>query len=153
GDDGKYVVKLPREGFSNEYIEYEASITQQLTPLGLPMPAMIETVQVGERVGIVYERVNGLELTKQFEAKPWRLFEIARRLADLQAETPRQAAPALPSCHDRMWREITSADLPDDLRSGILDEFTTLPDDDKVCHLDFHMLNILSTAYGDVVID
>ena len=153
GDSDKYVIKLPRDGFTNGMIEYEASITQQLTPLGLPMPAMIETVQVGERVGIVYERVHGLELGKQLEARPWMLFDIARRMADLHYKIHQYAAPLLPSCRERMRREIPEADLPDDLRAKILTALETLPDAENLCHYDFHPLNILATANGDVVID
>ncbi|MBX3081067.1 MAG: phosphotransferase [Anaerolineae bacterium] len=154
GKGEQYVIKLPREGFTNEMIAYEAKITQQLTPLGLPMPAMIETAQVGERLGIVYERVNGQELGKQLEAKPWTLFNIARRMADLHFAIHQHAAPPeLPSLRERMQREITTADLPDHLRADILASFQRLPDSDRVCHVDFHMLNVLSNATGDVVID
>jgi len=154
GDGERYVIKLPREGFTNDMIAYEAKITQQLTPLGLPMPAMIETAQVGDRLGIVYERINGLELGKQLEARPWTLFNIARRMADLHfAIHQHSAPPELPSLRERMRREISTADLHESARQRILAVFETLPDSDRVCHVDFHMLNVLSTANGDVVID
>ena len=63
-------------------------------PHALGIPEAHEFVEVGDRNGIVFERVDGPSLFDSVRAKPWTLFRATRVLADLHARIHRCPAPA-----------------------------------------------------------
>ena len=148
------VLKLFRAEFPQGDADYEAKVGRAVGALGIPAPAVIDVVERDGRRGIVYQRVEGRSMLQTLSKQPWRLFELARTLADLHAAMHRQSAPSLPAYRSRLERDIRSAPaLPDDLRTKALASLESLPEMDRVCHADFHPDNIILTSSGPVVID
>ncbi len=159
-----YVVKLFLRGFSRETIEREARVGRVINELGLPVPKVIELIEVNGRCGIVFERAgSGRTMLQEFAAKPWRLSSSLRVFTDLHFEMHRHSVPELPPLRRRLAeriRRITGADVPGDLRelaerakAAGLAELEKLPEDDKLCHGDFHPDNIIMSPRGPVIID
>ncbi|MBX3066907.1 MAG: phosphotransferase [Anaerolineae bacterium] len=153
GDDGTQVIKLPRPGFNNSQIEYEAQIAEAVHAVGVPMPAPLGLVQVGERKGLIYERIKGMSLGQWIAARPYRLFNGARRLASLHYQIHQQRTTALPSQRERLLRTIDQVDVSAEIKRETLEVLAMLPDDQIVCHGDFHLENVLLTETGAVTID
>ena len=87
-------------------------------------------------------------------SKPWKLGHFARLLAELHADMHAQQAPELPSQKQRLIDKTKgAAPLSDRLKAQALDALTEMPDDDRLCHGDFHPDNVLMTANGPVIID
>jgi aminoglycoside phosphotransferase (APT) family kinase protein len=159
-----YVVKLFLKGFSRETMQREARVGRVVNELGLPVPKVIELIEVDGRYGIVFERVgSGRTMLQELGAKPWLLSSLFRVFTDLHLEMHRRSVPELPPLRRRLAeriRRITSADFRDDLRelaerakATALAELEELPEDDKLCHGDFHPDNIIMSPRGPVIID
>lgn len=149
------ILKLFYEWFELEKIENEARISQSIHASGLPTPAVGEILRLGDRYGLVYERVYGESMWKSFQHKPWNWTRYAHRCAELQVSihgTTLQTS--LPSLRQNLEDNILhAAALPDHLRAKVLSELRSMPDGMQLCHGDFWPGNILMTPDGEIIID
>jgi len=136
-------------------VAQEFAITNAAQAAGVPAPAAYGLVEVEGRHGIVFERITGVSLLSELQAKPGRLFAIARQLGELHAQIHAVRAPDnLPTQRWQIEGGIEDArglDAAD--RQIALDSLKKLPDGESLCHGDFHPDNILMSAHGPVIID
>lgn len=152
-EEGK-ILKLYREGFSPDDVDYEQRLARIVHASGLPVPAAFDIVEVNGRRGIVYQRMDGPSMLETINKHPGQLRRSMRQLADLHIEMHTRSVPELPSQRERLQRKIQRAQpLPDDLKAAALQALEALPDGDRLCHGDFHPGNILLTASGPIIID
>jgi uncharacterized protein (TIGR02172 family) len=148
------VLKLFQPWADRGMVEYEQRLAQTVIAAGVKAPAVGEIVSQGERLGLVYERVNAESLLKRLMAHPWQARQYARQMAELHAAMHAARAPDLPPMHERLaWKIRRAKPLSEALRQAALTALEKLPQDDAVCHGDFHPDNILVTARGLMVID
>jgi uncharacterized protein (TIGR02172 family) len=149
------VIKLFRDQRPRSWIEYEASTARAIQATGLSVPAVGDIVEVGGRLGLIYDRVEGRPMVELMLAKPWTIGRYARLLAELQADVHRVCGPAeLPSQRERFrWRLERGGDLPARVQQAALAALEELPDGEALCHADFHHNNVLMTEKGPVIID
>ena len=148
------VLKLFRIWFPPEVAEWEASIVRAVHAAGLPVPAVGEILEIGDRVGLTYEHVEGVSMTRAMLARPWASFRFARRLAELHALIHDCTTSEVPAQREQLEDRIEAAPaLPSELRSAALGVLARLPDGNRLCHGDFGPDNVLITAAGPVVID
>jgi aminoglycoside phosphotransferase (APT) family kinase protein len=133
----------------------EVAAMRAASDAGVPVPGVYDVIEVDGRPGIVMDRVDGGSMGDAIVGRPWQVFKLTRRFAEIQAALHGLAAPAgMTSTHERAAGRI--ARLPDDeaaLRrygEGLLGE---LPAGEALLHGDFHPLNLLMAASGPVVID
>lgn len=69
---------LPKTAIQNEY-EVSINIYNQLNLT----PKVYELIEIDNRSGIVYERINGITMMKVIASKPWKVRKEAQRLAEL----------------------------------------------------------------------
>jgi aminoglycoside phosphotransferase (APT) family kinase protein len=106
-------------------LAHEAQVMEHVRRAGFPAPRVEELRASGTE--LVMERLEGPLMGEAVVRQPWRLFDLARLLADLHARLGQIKAPA-------------------GLRQ--------LPDGgDAVVHLDLHPFNVIMTKVGPVVID
>lgn len=148
------VLKLYFEGASEAWVAREVRATRAVREAGIPAPTIAEVVRIGGRSGFVLERLEGGSMLAELERRPWRLFRLARMLADLQARFNRVEAQGMPSFKTQLRETIEmSRRVPDDLRRQTLAALDRLPDGKAIGHGDFHPDNVLLTATGPVIID
>lgn len=152
---GGRVLKLFHEGpVARTRVEREFIATHVIHEAGLPVPAVYEIVEVEGRLGIVFERVEGVSLLGLTQARPWKLFEMIRQAAEIHAEINRSRAPAgLRSLRERIAERIDVSDALDSDKQAARERLAILPDGTAICHGDFHLDNVLLTRRGPVVID
>ena len=93
-------------------------------------------------------------MLKITQVRPWTLISSARTMASLHAQMHDHASSSLPSQRERMERKIGNAPgLSQDKKKAILDILSDLPDENSICHGDFHPDNILMSQSGPIVID
>jgi uncharacterized protein (TIGR02172 family) len=152
-DDG-HVLKLYREWCPPDWVDYEARIARAVYEAGIPSPEAGEIVTVDGRRGLLYERLEGPSMLENMNARPWMLLKYARSLAELHRQIHRQSISRLPSYKDRLGYDIrNNAHLSEKLRRKALDLLSSLPNQEKICHGDYHPGNVLLTKSGPVVID
>lgn len=154
GESGK-ILKVYRAGFSPEDAAYEASIASKVQEAGIACPRFYEMTEFQGRPALVYERIDGPTMAELVFKRPWRIPQLARRMARLHRT---MHAPILevdlPSQREKYARSIEISDLLSaDLKKILLQRFATLPEDCRLCHGDFHPGNILSPGGRDLTID
>jgi uncharacterized protein (TIGR02172 family) len=148
------VVKLFNSGIARETVEYEANLTRIVHGTGLPVPAVGDVCEINGRFGLELECVDGSSMLQALVSKPWNFAVLARQLAELQVEMHTCVVPGLPSQHEKLMRKIDRTEkLPEKVRQEALRALELLPEDNKLCHGDFHPGNILLSSHGPVIID
>jgi aminoglycoside phosphotransferase (APT) family kinase protein len=149
------LLKLLHARFPREVAEREFEITRALHAAGVPVPAVYELQEIDGRFGFVIERIDGISLLQLAERRPWKLFYVARLLADLHAALHQHTAPPpLPTQRSQLERWLADArDFTPAERKAAETSLAQLPDGDTLCHGDFHPANILLSNRGPVIID
>lgn len=153
-DDGR-VLKLFHGGFPRSRIENEFRVSRALHSAGLKVPEAFDVVEAEERVGIIFERIDGISMLRFVERKPWKLFYAARLLAELHAHVHGHQAPAeLPTQREQIKTWLAAAeDFSEGERIAAETSLAALPDGGILCHGDFHPTNIIFSEHGPVIID
>ena len=150
---GGRVLKLLNTGLPDSWAELEAKHTRYARDAGLPVPSVIDTVEVDGRQGIVYERIEGMSMESRVKARPLTLVASARKLAELHVQVHACAAPEFPSQRLILTAEIKAAGLPEKVAEAALAALHRLPNDDAMCHNDFHLSNMIMSPRGAIIID
>ncbi|MDH3231016.1 MAG: phosphotransferase [Alphaproteobacteria bacterium] len=150
--DGQ-VIKLFRERAS--FHGHELAATRAASASGLAVPAVIGgLVEVEDREGIVFERVDGPTMAGYVEDHPDEAVGCAVRMADLHAEIHRRDVSGIVELGQILTWAIDRADaLALDTRKAVLGILDRLPGGSALCHGDFHPHNIIMGASGPVAID
>jgi hypothetical protein len=153
-EEGK-VIKLFFDWFELGDIQFEQKLNTNIHASGLPVPAPGEIIRVNGRNGLIYTRIDGLNMWETLGQQPLRLMEFARRTAKLQAEMhANPTRPNIPSQRYRLENKLKHAEiLPQTLKDSALVQLAQLPDGESICHGDFHPGNILITGKRAVIID
>jgi aminoglycoside phosphotransferase (APT) family kinase protein len=149
------VLKLFHRSFPRVNAERHYRVTRAVHAAGLPAHAANEFIDVEDRCGIVFERVDGVSLIDIVRARPRTLFCAVRQLAELHASIHRrEAPPELPLQREWIAGGIDAApDVPASKRQAAKAALADLPNGMVVCHGDIHPANVLLTPRGPVVIN
>jgi aminoglycoside phosphotransferase (APT) family kinase protein len=152
-DEG-HILKLYRAWCPPDWVEYEARIARAVHEAGIASPAAGEIIEVKGRYGLIYERIEGISMLQDMNARPWMILNHARSLAELHVRINQQSIPGLPSYKARLRFDIRNTPhLDEALRNKTLSILENLPAGQNVCHGDYHPGNVLITKRGPVVID
>lgn len=152
--DDRHILKLYRDWCPLDWADYEARVAHAITEAGIPSPAAGDIVEVDGRRGLIYERLEGISMLQDMNARPWLLLQHARALAELHVKINQRSITGLPIYKDRLNHDIHSTlHLPEDLRNKALAALDILPDGQNVCHGDYHPGNVIITKNGPIVID
>ena len=149
------VLKLFYDWMPAYAIEYEARVARAVHAAGLPVPAVGEIIEMGSRLALVYERVDGLPMDQVLAKNPWKFPSFTRLLAQLHIDMHTSSiTPDIPSQKHRLEQRMQETDvLPNDLKNAVLNTLRKMPDGERLCHGDFHPQNVLMTQQGPVIID
>jgi aminoglycoside phosphotransferase (APT) family kinase protein len=150
------VLKLWRPTMPADRADREAAALTALAGQGVGVPRLLGRADLDGRRGLVVERVDGIDFLTTIGRQPWRMWRVARIMADLHVAIHAVPAPAsLPPLRSVLAARIDAAG--DVLERSLADFARTtlaqLPDGDRLCHGDFHPGNILGPWSAPVVID
>ncbi|WP_164821738.1 phosphotransferase family protein [Paenibacillus koleovorans] len=146
-------IKLFRSGTSVAQVTHEYEIAGIVHQAGLPVAEPYELFQMGERIGIIYERITGLTLLKHIITDLRKLRWAAELSGQLHADLHKVSTCALPSQRNRMSRNILAAPLEENVKAKAMELLVQLPDGDSLCHGDFHVDNVIFTTNGSIIVD
>ena len=148
------VVKLFKSGFPREAIELELHQSRIAHGAGVPTPRPEGLVTVAGRTGLVFERLDGPTLYELVAARALPAEGLAARFFALQRRVHACKAPALPALAEKLARRIAQAGgVPEAAKRAALEALAAAPESDTLCHGDFHPLNVIVSARGDLAID
>ncbi|MDF2485661.1 MAG: hypothetical protein K0R46_1829 [Herbinix sp.] len=148
------ILKLFRKEFPFSGIEKEYKVSREVESLGLPIPKVGEMVDYDGRTGIIYERIMGESMLKLITTKPWTAGRYAKQLAKLQYEMHQCEANGINSYKESLeWNIRRTGALTEDTKQAILIIMEQLPEENYLCHGDFHPGNILKTSDNYIILD
>jgi Phosphotransferase enzyme family len=151
---GSRVVKLYRSPERKPATFREAAIHAAIGAMALPVPAIWGVQEVGGRWGIVFDRINERSFAERMREDPSVIPECLRTLARLHARIHTHPARQLGGLKSRLATRIAGTELLGEPRKRILlDRLADVPEGDRLCHGDFHPINVLGQNSLPVVID
>ncbi|MDD3224125.1 MAG: aminoglycoside phosphotransferase family protein [Clostridium sp.] len=148
------ILKLFRYDVPKIVIENEYEVSINIYKKFKITPKVYELIEVDDRSGIIYERINGISMMKVIASKPWKLKREARRLAELHKLIQQKVEFDLPNGKTRLKDNISNTELlEDNVKNKLYEYIDKLEDDNILCHGDLHPDNILITSKGQVIID
>ena len=148
------VLKLYHENWPADIVEEEARICRLLREMGLAVPAVSGTVEDDSRFGVIYQRVNGPTMLHKFSSAPWTLHRLMGAFADLQISIHQQRVSDLPSIRETMLVSIDNAlSVPASMKEAAVKVLERLPEENFLCHGDFHPDQIIMSKHGPIIID
>lgn len=139
------IIKLYKKDFPEDAINQEFLISNFAYSLGIHTPQPFELKDLNGRQGIIFQRISGFTLLKMMTMRPWSMNNHSRTLATLHSELhTHDAAGAL-----RKQKLVLSGNikatplLAEEEKEKIINYLEGLPDDNKLCHGDFHPDNVL----------
>ena len=151
---GSRVVKLCRSTGSKQVTFREAAVHAAVEALGLPVPAVWSVQQIGGRWGIVFDRVSGVSFAEQMRGDAADVPQYLQILARLHSCIHAHPANQFSSLKVWLATNIARTMLLDEPRKQVLlSGLAEMPDGDRLCHGDFHPMNVLGEASQPIVID
>jgi serine/threonine protein kinase len=148
------VLKLYFDWVKPHWVEEEAAGTRAAHAAGLPVPWCGDIVEIGGRLGIVFEKISGISMLEAFRQHPQQVLSLVERLARLHIQMHATSISTLINQAEAIkWNLEHCAFLNDRQLKGLLAQLEKLPGGDRVCHNDFHPDNVMLTDQGPVIID
>ena len=148
------VIKLYRSPDAKAAAFREAAIQAAVERLGLPVPAVWGVQQVDGRWGVVFDRIRQVSFAARIAAGPETVPVHLEEMARLHVRIHAHPAPQFASLKTKLASDIAAArPIGDEQRSALLGRLGAMPDGDRLCHGDFHPMNVLGDIAHPVVID
>lgn len=154
--DAHKIIKLFNHGYPQHAIENEYHISKMLYNSGLPVANAHNLITYQNRLGIVYDRIQGVTMLKNIYSKPWQYRQYAKKLAELHHYIHQETVMdmEIDSYKNKLITDMQKTDLLDTSTIDKIIAYTqALPEGNKICHGDFHPDNILCNNDKHVVID
>lgn len=153
--EGDRVIKLFRVDFPMEDIEAEFDIAKNVSDAGVDTPTAYEIIEIEGQFAIIYERIYGEEvivkLRENILKAPYYMRQMAITLADLHSKS---IAIELPSLVEKYTRGLEQAPLiSDKTRETLIQHLRSLPEEQSVCHGDYHVKNVMISDNRTIIID
>jgi aminoglycoside phosphotransferase (APT) family kinase protein len=151
---GSRVVKLYRSPAAKQAAFREAAIHAAVEALGLPVPAVWSVRQICGRWGVVFDRVSAASFAERMRTEPTVVPRYLEILARLQARIHAHPADRLGNLKVRLAANIARTKHLEERQSQtLLSRLADMPEGDRLCHGDFHPMNVLGEVARPIVID
>ncbi|MWV44532.1 phosphotransferase [Paenibacillus sp. HJL G12] len=138
------VLKLFRDGIPRELAEKEFKISEAMYQSGISVPQPFEMREKEGRLGIVYEKAEGMTMLAAISQNPGIVEAEARRMAKLHAEIHKGNVEGLTRQKALLASQIAEAPfLTEDEKNKIVAGLDLLEEGFVICHGDYHPDNII----------
>lgn len=147
------VLKLFYQGYPKESVEKEFCNAMSIRDMNFIKPKAYEIISCEERIGIIYDRVEGESLL-DWVMKTGDVQKCAVFMAKLHKEIFKNRSSNVPNYKEFLkFHILNEKSVNLDKREEVLKMIDKLPDGDTLCHGDFHPGNILISDEKLIVID
>jgi Putative homoserine kinase type II (protein kinase fold) len=149
-------VKLYPAGEDRDEVEQEAKAAALVHGLGVPSVRCDGLTEVDGRLGIIFERLDGISFNEVAERDLRKFGQVCRDLADCHARMHAAHTTELPDVRELAIGLLAAAPLTElgqAEREALTAHLRSLPDGDSVLHLDYHPQNVFQHRDGWAIID
>jgi aminoglycoside phosphotransferase (APT) family kinase protein len=151
---GSRVMKLYKLRAAKPAAFREAAIHAAVEALGLPVPAIWGVKEIEGRWGLVFDRVRHPTFAEPMLRNADDVPRYLDSMVHLQMRVHALAAIQFAGLKVTLAASIAATRLLDARRTqAMLDGIAEMPDGDRLCHGDFHPLNVLGEPSQPVIID
>jgi aminoglycoside phosphotransferase (APT) family kinase protein len=151
---GTLVVKLYRNVAAKRSAFREAAILALVESFGLPVPSVSDVQQFADHWGVTMTRADGLSFAETVSREPSLRPAYLRGMASLQLRVHSHPGTQLASLKARLAANIRQETiLSESRKNALLNGLAALPEGDRLCHGDFHPLNILGPLGQELLVD
>src|SRR5262249_51374320 len=151
---GSRVVKLYKAPTAKGAVFHEAATSAAVEALGLPVPKVWGVREIGGRWGLVFDRVTGNAFAERMLGRGDDFDRHLESMVRLHIRVHAHRAIEFASLKVALTARIAASDLLDPAsKRGLLATMGDLPDGERLCHGDFHPLNILGDIAQPTIID
>jgi aminoglycoside phosphotransferase (APT) family kinase protein len=151
---GELVVKLYRATASKRSAFREAAILAAIEALELPAPTVWGVRQIDERWGVSMARADGRTFSEGLRREPNMAPAYLRQMALLHLRIHNCQATHFACVNARLAANIRQTVMLGEARQkALLEGLAALPEGDRLCHGDFHPMNILGSPGREMVVD
>lgn len=148
------IIKIYKDSLPNNEAQYEANKQRYACACGLPVPQILEVTQIEGKQALVMEYAEGrtigalmYEYMDQAEHYMTLSVEMQQKIHAIEASTFETMAK-------KLTRQIKSARiLNHKQKSVLLQKLDAMPTENKLCHGDFHVFNLLMSKDRITIID
>ncbi|WP_054023872.1 aminoglycoside phosphotransferase family protein [Bacillus sp. FJAT-28004] len=147
------VLKLFAQGYPKNAVEKELQNAKAINDMNFAKPKAYEMISCEERMGIIYDRVEGESLL-DWVLKTGDLQGCAEHMSKLHKSILQNRVSNVPDYKQFLKYHILNAPTANVMeQEGVLEILYKLKDGDTLCHGDFHPGNILLSNGQTKVID
>lgn len=152
---GEYLVKLHETTHLKSDVFNEALNTARVEETGLPVPKVVEVIELDGKWALVTEFNEGETLESLMEKHPEKLEEYMEQFVDLQLEIHSKQSGLLYKMKGKLASQINSLKIIDaTTRYELLTRLESMPKHKKLCHGDYNPSNVIVAEDGSLkVID
>jgi len=148
------VLKLFYSTSNDKDIEYEYLMTKNISNITSIVPKVYDVINVNNRMGIVYEKINGKTLSDFLSINFKDMRKIVHEFAKTQKIINNINFGNIPNHTNKLKQKIMSSSLLCDSEKEIILKYLKTIDKNEICHGDFHPDNVfVDQNYNFRVID
>lgn len=147
-------VKLFHKEYDKQNIFYEAMINTIIEKTGLPIPCIKRVFKLNDSWAIEMDLIEGTTLNNLFNRQPCHVEEYINEMVKLQIKVHSYELSSFFSLKSKLKDKISRLNIiNDNIKIKLLTKLNTLPEDNKLCHGDFHPLNLIKKDNTIYIID
>ena len=154
--DNTKVLKLYFEGWDVNFIKNEYYVNDLIRSYSINAPETYEMITIGNRTGIIFQKLENITMKDMMKQNKNNSFGFARTLAQehYRVNCAADTKNGLKEQKDTYKEIIESRTSLDRLQKDkLIHLLKALPEDNKICHGDFHPLNLLYDNNKIYIID
>jgi uncharacterized protein (TIGR02172 family) len=152
--EGTKAIKLFKDYVQKENIEYEVNLQKMAFDYGLPVPEIFDITEINGKFGIVMEYIDGEPLGKIIMENDSKFEEYLLKSIEIQSSIHKIETDKFPFMEDIQKNYILGTNkLTQSDKENILGKIENTSYENKLCHGDFHILNLIQTSNDIKIID
>ena len=156
--DRETIIKVYNPGTSMEKIALEKKFAREAFKNGIPTAISFDTVEVGDRYGIVFELLNATTVGRAISDEPDRIKEYGTKMGQLLRILHTTDVPSgtLPTIREKVagWIDYMEAHYLEAEDAALLrNVLSAIPERNTILHCDFHEGNVMVQDGELILID